>query len=234
MEKPSKLHKIKVIDKSETDNENVFFSLTLQTSKKFTSGDLLAIYPQGNERLYSIGKVNNNLQLVVKHHKNGLGSGFLHKLKKGDFLLGKIIQNPHFHLPKKSVLLISNGTGVAPFFGMIQNTFSECYLYAGFRRKTPLVADFISFFETEKQKGKLTDYKIAFSKEANLCRVTDLLKNDAQFISKFLEKQGVIIICGSISMYNSVESLLTEICVTFNKKKLSFYKDNQQILSDYY
>lgn len=233
VQKPNKLYKMKVVGKSATDSENIF-TLTLQTRKKFVSGDLLAIYPQGKERLYSIGKINNQLQLVVKRHTNGLGSEYLHELKKGDFLLGKIRQNPHFHLPKKPVLLISNGTGIAPFLGMIQNAFSECYLYAGFRRKTPLIADFISFFEAEKQKKKLTNYKIAFSKEIDKCYVTDLLKNDAQFVSKFLEKQGVIIICGSLSMYNDVELLLTEICFSFNQKNLDFYKENQQILSDCY
>ena len=50
---------------------------------KFNSGDLLAIYPANDtrERLYSIGNHSGNIQLVVKLHPNGLGSGFLNNLE---------------------------------------------------------------------------------------------------------------------------------------------------------
>lgn len=231
-QKSPKLYKMKVLDKSPTDGEGIF-SLTLRTSQPFNSGDLLAIYPQGQERFYSISKVNNTLQLVVKQHNNGLGSGYLHQLKKGDFLSATIV-NTHFKLPHSEALFIANGTGIAPFLGMLQQSTEKCYLYAGFRRKTPLIQEFISFFEAEKYKGSLTDYKLAFSKEENACYVVHLLKNDAEFISQFIENKGVILICGSLSMYKDVENILQEICLKLHPLGIDYYKQNNQILSDCY
>lgn len=224
-----KLHKIKVLEKTKTDEEGMF-SLVLQPSKAFHSGDLLAIYPQGKERFYSIARVKNTLQLVVKLHENGVGSGYLHQLQKGDFLQGKIIQNPHFQLPNKPVIFISNGTGIAPFLGMLQQTTKPCYLYAGFRRKTFLVEKFTENFNQQKY---LKACKMAFSREGNHCYVTDLLKEDHLFIADFLQKGGVIMLCGSLSMYKDVEKLLEEIARE-NQKDVTFYKNNQQILSDCY
>ena len=102
---------------------------------KFTSGDLLAIYPANDnrERLYSIGNHQRNIQLVVKLHPHGLGSGFLYNLEAGEIIKARIINNHAFHFPKKAskVALISNGTGIAPFLGMIEQNKkkTEIHLY---------------------------------------------------------------------------------------------------------
>ena len=117
-----KLSKFTVLENKKNSNDSVF-QISLQTKKKFQSGDLLAIYPANDaqERLYSIAKVNGNLQLVVKLHEFGFGSQFLHRLQMNDQLKARIISNEHFHIPTeaKAVVMIGNGTGIAPFLGMI-------------------------------------------------------------------------------------------------------------------
>src|SRR5690606_18054903 len=94
-----KLSKFTVLDNKKNSNDSVF-QISLQTKKKFQSGDLLAIYPANDaqERLYSIAKVNGNLQLVVKLHEFGMGSQFLHGLQANNQLKARIITNEHFHV----------------------------------------------------------------------------------------------------------------------------------------
>jgi len=221
--------------------EEPSFLLQLQPQQKikFTSGDLLAIYPAGDhrERLYSIGKVEGNIQLSVKLHEGGLGSNFLYKLDPGTILTARIVNNQHFHFPTKApvVIMISNGTGIAPFLGMIDENISktDCWLYCGFRAAA-------SFKLYEQQlsdshaKGKLAQLQIAYSREAEKKYVIDLIREDAEKIADALRNKAVILICGSLSMQNDVIALLENICQEKNNRSVSSYQSNGQILMDCY
>ncbi|MBD1433020.1 PepSY domain-containing protein [Sphingobacterium sp. DN00404] len=231
------LKKFSVSDKSEVTEDNATFVITLQPQGRqvFQSGDLLAIYPanDGRERLYSIGKEDGKIQLVVKLHPNGLGSEFLYRLKKGDNIAARIVINRGFHFPSKapSVVMIANGTGIAPFLGMIAENKKQvpARLYAGFRNNNSLAQQYRHFADEAITSGKLTDFQIAFSREESRQYVMDLIQNDAHFFSDLLENKGVIMICGSLAMQKDVEKILSEICLT---KDLSHYK--RQILTDCY
>jgi sulfite reductase (NADPH) flavoprotein alpha-component len=122
---PKGLVKLMVLEKTTVSDTEKTFLLTLRAGMRtqFTSGDLLAIYPNNDnkERLYSIAKNNGNIQLAIKLHPHGLGSEFLNNVTVGAIIKARIIHNEAFHFPKKvkKVALISNGTGIAPFLGMI-------------------------------------------------------------------------------------------------------------------
>lgn len=85
-----------VLDKTPISDTEHTFILTLRANArvKFASGDLLAIYPANDsrERLYSIGNHSGNIQLVVKLHPNGLGSGYLNNLEPGNTIKAKILK----------------------------------------------------------------------------------------------------------------------------------------------
>ena len=87
---------MKVVGKSEIVEEVTTFKILLNPGRtlSFKSGDLLAIYPDNDhkERFYSIGKVDGAIQLVVKLYENGLGSGFLYKLKEGQEIKARIVK----------------------------------------------------------------------------------------------------------------------------------------------
>jgi sulfite reductase (NADPH) flavoprotein alpha-component len=146
-EVPKGLQKITVLNKTSISDTEHTFLLTLRASRnaKFTSGDLLAIYPANDnqERLYSIGNHNGNIQLVVKLHPSGLGSGYLYHVEPGSVFKARIIKNQTFHFPKQTskVAFISNGTGIAPFLGMMEQNKkkTEIHLYCGFRKATETV-----------------------------------------------------------------------------------------------
>lgn len=240
-EKVPSLKKMKVIGRSEIVDEVTTFKVILKPNSlvKFKSGDLLAIYPENDhkERFYSIGKVNGAIQLVVKLHENGFGSGFLHRLKENQEIKARIIKNSEFHFPKKAseVIMISNGTGIAPFLGMIeeQTGKTKTHLYCGFRKSNELTVNYEYFAHENIQKGKLTSFSLAFSREENSQYVMDLVERDAELFTNSLENGAFIMICGALKMQHDVEDTLRKLCALKNKD-YETYKTNGQILTDCY
>lgn len=234
------LKKLEVVRKTQITEKNQTFQIYIKPKNKtkFQSGDLLAIYPKndGLERLYSIGKEGENIQLTVKLHKNGLGSGFLYALNESDLFSARIVHNPGFHFPKKakSVALIANGTGIAPFLGMIQEN-KKCIptrLYAGFRYDNSLTQGYADFGSKQIENGYLEKLELAFSREENARYVMDLIRMDADYFASLLASGGYIMICGSLAMQQDVEKVLNEICHQKHSKSLEEFRI--QILSDCY
>ncbi|MBD2757287.1 PepSY domain-containing protein [Spirosoma validum] len=217
------------------------FLIRLQPNRKrpVTSGDLLAIYPANDyrERLYSIGMLDKELQLSVRLHENGLGSSFLHRLTPGDTIRAKIVSNDHFHFPKKApvVVMIANGTGIAPFLGMISDNKQQvpCHLYCGFRQSRSFDS-YQDFLEASRSAQQLTNLHVAYSREGEKQYVSDLLTRDADFIANTLMIHGVLMICGSLAMQKDVLTLLETICQTKLGQSVSVYQSHSQILMDCY
>ncbi|MFV8375364.1 PepSY domain-containing protein [Flavobacterium sp. LB1P71] len=239
---PKGLQKLMVLDKTAISDTEHTFLLTLRASMsaKFTSGDLLAIYPANDtrERLYSIGNHNGNIQLVVKLHPSGLGSGYLYDVEPGSIIKARILKNAAFHFPKKAskVALISNGTGIAPFLGMMEQNKKKTaiHLYCGFRKTTETVLGYEKFAAEMIQKQHLKSFHVALSREANHHYVMDLIKRDADFFIDLLTQGGVIMICGSLAMQKDVESVLDALCLTRATMGIADYKANGQVLTDCY
>lgn len=239
---PKGLQKLMVLDKTLVSETEQTFILTLRANirAKFTSGDLLAIYPANDtrERLYSIGNHSGNIQLVVKLHPHGLGSEFLNNLKPGNTIKARIINNKAFHFPKKAskVALISNGTGIAPFLGMIEQNKkkTETHLYSGFRMETETVVGYKKFTAEMIEKHHLKSFHLALSRAENHHYVMDLIKRDVDFFIDLLHQGGVIMICGSLAMQKDVEAILNDLCLSREMKSISDYKNNGQLLTDCY
>lgn len=239
---PPGLQTLHIVEKTTANEKDLNFSVTLKIPRSTTvrSGDLLAIYPAGDERerLYSIARIGNRMQLVVKLHTKGLGSQYLHNLKTGERIKARIIPNPSFHLPEKApeIVLIANGTGIAPFLGMITENKSgrPMYLYAGFRHRYPSVQGYQAICDTAIQNQQLKAVSFAFSREENPAYVMGLIQRDAAFFAKLFAMNGTVLICGSLAMQQDVEQILDQICLERNGKALSFYKARAQVLADCY
>lgn len=238
---PKGLQKLEVISKTvvSDDCQNYVITIKPRNKIKFQSGDLLAIYPgiEGKERLYSIGKVEGNIQLVVKLHEFGLGSNYLYQLEVGKHLEARIIENKSFHLPnKKEAVFIANGTGIAPFLGMINENRNllPLHLFVGFRKETPIVKEFKYSLQTSLLNKKIQDFQFAFSREGNHCYVTQIVQKEAEKIASLLQNGGVILICGSLAMYKDVSIVLEQICKEKTNYNLAHFQAQGQILSDCY
>ncbi|MEZ4801347.1 MAG: PepSY domain-containing protein [Gelidibacter sp.] len=237
---PKNTKLFEVVSKTKVeDNPDNTFLITLKPKQNvhFISGDLLSVYPNNDyhERLYSIGKVNGNIQLSVKYYENGLGSTYLNNYKIGDTFKARLIENAHFHLPKKAskVIMISNGTGVAPFLGMLHDNKKRITtdLYFGIRTE-PSLNLYQSQLNQLLEEKKLTKLNVAFSQQNEKVYVQHLLERDGESIAQALEQKAVIMICGSLAMYKDVMETLDEICLKYHNKPLSMY--SKQIKSDCY
>lgn len=238
---PELVHAFSVLEKSALSHEQGAFMIRLKPKRgaRFTSGDLLAVYPANDyrERLYSIGKVEKSIRLSVKLYRDGLGSSYLYDLKPGDTIPARIVANPHFYFPIKAsaVVMVSNGTGIAPFLGMIdQNTRKvPVHLYCGFRGESS-VEIYRDVLDKSLAAQKLTHVHLAYSREQGKLYVKDLLLRDEEFIANILATNGVIMICGSLAMQQNVVELLEQICRKFNGKSVSYYQAREQVVMDCY
>ena len=240
-QKVENLHTFEVIGRSEIVEEATTFKVFLKPKSKvkFQSGDLLAIYPNDDhtERFYSVGKVDNAIQLVVKLHEKGLGSGFLYRLKMGDTIKARIMDNRDFHFEKemKKVAMIANGTGIAPFLGMIEENVQQAKitLYCGFRKNSELTKSYQKFANEQQAKGQLQDFKIAYSKEEPSQYVMDLVKNDAEYFVELIKNKDYIMICGALKMQKDIEAILSHLCL---QQHLDFdaYKSQGYLKTDCY
>ncbi|WP_138476983.1 PepSY domain-containing protein [Dyadobacter bucti] len=236
------LKNLKVVEKTLVSADNATFKIVLapESPGVFQSGDLLAIYPAGDsrERFYSIGQNNGMVQLMVKLYENGLGSGYLYKLEVNSKLKARIMHNPGFHFPQKagSVVMIANGTGIAPFLGMVMNNHANIpvRMYAGFRYDNQLTEQYRQFASFEIGQKRLESLNIAHSRGAEPQYVMDLIRTDAEYFTDLLRNRGVIMICGSLRMQKDVELLLDELCLSKNNQSLSFYKSRNQLMTDCY
>jgi sulfite reductase (NADPH) flavoprotein alpha-component len=240
--RPEKICAFTVIDKTVVSGPGEAFLIRLRPKQRarFTSGDLLSIYPAGDyrERQYSIGKVGKDIQLSVKLRENGLGSEYLYKLGTGNVINGHILNNQHFHFPETTapVIMVSNGTGIAPFLGMIDQQRAgktDCHLYCGFRDQ----ASFALYRDAIGQNtsdGKLASLHVAYSREGERQHVKHLLDRDKAFVAEVLGNHGTIMLCGSLSMQNDVIALLEDICKDQLGKSVSYFQSRGQVLMDCY
>ncbi|TYB75946.1 FAD-binding oxidoreductase [Bizionia saleffrena] len=239
---PKRTKALQVVRKTEvkTNPDNTFI-VTLKPAKnlRFNSGDLLAVYPENDyrERLYSIGKVAGNIQLSVKHYANGFGSNYLNSLQQNTVFKARVINNAAFHFPEKAtrVLLIANGTGIAPFVGMLHENTSkiDTHLYYGLREQESLIVYKYDLDVVLKNK-QLHQIHLAFSRVGNTKYVQNLLQNDAVFVAETLQNNGVIMLCGSLAMQKGVLETLNAICETQNQKPLRYYQEKKQLKMDCY
>ncbi|WP_211267540.1 PepSY domain-containing protein [Pseudotamlana agarivorans] len=224
-------------------NSDQSFIIELQPTKKatFVSGDLLSIYPKDEKvaRQYSIGKIGDNMVLSIKKHEFGLCSNYLNDLQVEDTLLAQIDQNKAFHFPKsaKEVIMISNGTGIAPFVGMMNNDKNKdvkSYLFWGGRTNASFKM-YAPFVDQAFYAKRLSGLYVGFSQEDSQKRyVQDLMLEKADLIARVLKNGGVIMICGSVAMETGVMKVLEHIAITKLNTFLSVFQAKNQIKTDCY
>ncbi|WP_299012298.1 PepSY domain-containing protein [uncultured Polaribacter sp.] len=230
----------KVISKSKINEDDTFLMELKPTEKvKFSSGDLLGLVPQNetNKRFYSIAKVNKHILLSIKKHQFGVCSSYLSSLNKGDEVLAAVQVNKEFHFPKKAkeVILIANGTGIAPFLGMInENKKTKIHLFWGGRAKKSFEI-YKNSIETAIKKEQLTSLYSAYSREEEATvYVQDVLKTQKSFIIKALQQKSSILICGSLAMQKGVFEVLREMIKENLNTDLDKFLENGQIKTDCY
>ena len=240
--KQTQLFTVENITPQKEQIDNTFLVQLVPIKKNnFSSGDLLALYTDNDdrERLYSIAKINKNEILIsVKKHEIGLVSNFLHQQIKSNVIEAAIVKNPAFHFPEKSkqVIMIATGTGIGPFLGMIENNtkYKGIKLYWGGRSEKSFQL-YNTLIGKQIERGHLQHLYTAFSRDNTpKTYVQDLIKEQSNYFANSLAGNTAIMICGSIAMQNKVLETLNEISITKLNKPLSYFQNKSQILMDCY
>ncbi len=231
-----------VIGKSNSVNrEDDTFMLELNLpdkEAKIKSGDLLGVYmPKSNiERYYSIAFIRETGSILLSIKKTGLCSTFLHELNSGNSIEAFIKPNPHFYPGSltKDLLLIGNGTGIAPFIGFIENNSSANIRLLWGGQSASSFALYQSRIKNYCKEDKLHQYELAFSRENPKTYVQDLVILHHQEVGRVLSNGGKVMICGSIKMRDGVLKNIEKISQEHNLPSVSELLENRQILSDCY
>ncbi len=209
--------------------------------KDIQSGDLLAISGEdGILRYYSmsVDKSRKAILLSIKKHKEGKVSNHLSRLAVGSHVEASFKKNPIFHFPKKAsgVLLIANGTGIAPFLGMLASNARKIptMLFWGGKNETSLCL-YKPYSDELKEDGKLEHFQTAYSRIENGAKyVQELLLQNESLVTSILKNQGVIMICGSLKMQEGVEKILNGIAEKNLNQPIGFFKDKKMVRADCY
>ncbi|WP_179352288.1 PepSY domain-containing protein [Winogradskyella vidalii] len=239
--KTKSLKEFKVVQKTALNIDHTFLvQLRPQKKTKFTSGDLLSLFPDQDfiERQYSIGKIENDILLSIKKHELGVCSNYFNQLKLNDVVKAKVKRNYEFHFPTdaKAVIMIANGTGIAPFLGMINDNQNQTktHLFWGGRTQASLDI-YKNSIDTAFSKDTLSSFHVAYSQEQEeKFYVQDLLLKHQDLLSQVLNTNGVVMICGSIAMQNRVLEVLNSVTTAKLNKPLSTFESNAQIRMDCY
>ncbi|SCX99011.1 sulfite reductase (NADPH) flavoprotein alpha-component [Nonlabens sp. Hel1_33_55] len=234
-----KLISFEVTDRTGLNVDDTFLiKLKPKSKQQFTSGDLLSIFPPQTEvvRQYSIARINNELLLSVKKHEHGLGSNYLYELETGTSIKAAIDLNPHFHFPKKtkSAILIANGTGIAPFLGMLnshQNT--DIHLFWGGKTRASSNIYDSTLNQACQKNTNLKIYK-SYSREENEQYIQELVSHHSDLVLQTIQERGIIMICGSLAMQHDILDLLENLLKNNTTIGLDDLQHNGQLKMDCY
>ncbi len=219
-------------------DSTALIKLRPQKEIDFQSGDLLSIIPEGSQkaRMYSIARIGNDIHLSVKKHDKGICSIYLCNLQKGDVVIASLERNESFHLvpDAPSIWLIGNGTGIAPYLGMLEeNQASHLKLIWG-GRTTSSFDIYKPYAERAINNGRMEKYELALSREVNSKYVQDILAQQENEVADALDSGGVFMLCGSMAMQDSVLKVLNRITNEKLDRAISTFMNNGQILKDCY
>jgi len=240
-QKKAKTLPFEVVKKKELKVDDTYI-LHLRPKKKvnFQSGDLWEFVPEKDDRprWYSVAKYQDDVVLSIKKHEFGAVSQFLSSVDTSEFVLGGIKRNYEFHFPKSApeLVCIGNGTGIAPFLGIIdENTNGvPIDLYWGGRTNASLSL-YQSYLEEAKTTKKLTNIHLALSQEnGSKVYVQDLLERDKAQLAQKLQNGAVFMICGSIAMQQAVLGVLERLSQDLLHQPLSAFEHQEQLKMDCY
>ncbi|WP_394265506.1 PepSY domain-containing protein [Bergeyella zoohelcum] len=207
-------HDAKLIGKTDISERNGYTMLNIQTDKKFKSGDLLRVQLPNSElfRYYSISQSENKntIDLVTKYIPNGLCSEYFKSLSQGATLSVAIEKNDTFHFENVPTIMICNGTGIAPFIGMIAHNLQKIpiTLYAGFRFKEESTEKLRQRLVNQQKDGLLSSLYWTYSRDEQQQRITAFIEKDIASIISHLCKGYPVMICGALELKNEVETLI--------------------------
>ncbi len=231
------LHKL--LQDSEMEREYLrkanVFDLLNDFPSRINAQELLTVLPPLRARQYSIAnsakQTCDHIELTIKtirfQYNNTLHEGcasvFTNEtLNPGDKLYFRHVSNPDLQLPlnsEKPVILIGNGTGIAPLRAMLQELAQEemqhkIWLLWGEEKHVPEHM-YVQEIKALQDAHKLERVDFVESRSGQKVRyVQDLLKEEQSSVADWIAHEAHIYVCGSKDMEKgvrqSIDSLLKE------------------------
>lgn len=124
----------------------------------------------------------------------------------------------------KEIIMIADGTGIAPFLGMMNDDRKEhkkAYLFWGGKTKASYKM-YAKQIDKAFYKKNLSGLYLTFSKEENQKKhVQDALKEKEDLITRVLKSNGSVLISGTQEMQDDVLNTLKKISVRKLKTPLN-------------
>ncbi|MDO5511016.1 MAG: PepSY domain-containing protein [Weeksellaceae bacterium] len=237
--KKAEQHNFRIKSKKVVDDGFVTtFVIILENLSKnlhYQAGDLLGVYPPGDNvaRYYSIGTRGNDIVLSVKLHENGKCSQFLFGKQEGESFGAFVKPNSAFHVDKNAptITYFSNGTGIAPYFGMLESLDSDKnFFYWGGRNLKSW-----ELYQEIFDDNSVAEKHLVFSREQNFEKyLQDLVARDIDKILARLANGGKIMICGSKNMEKDLLAILEKEAESRGSTPIANYIEKGQIQRDTY
>jgi sulfite reductase (NADPH) flavoprotein alpha-component len=223
-------------------NQDDTFIMHLKPLKKirYQSGDLWEFEPHegGTPRSYSIARFKDHLVLSIRKHDFGVCSSYLSSVDASVKLEAGIKRNHGFHFPKNApeIICIGNGTGIAPFLGIIDENDRHIPIELFWGGKTAASLELYQpYLDEAIRNHKLARLHVAWSREGDKkSYVQDLLEQQGQRLIRKLETGAIVMICGSIAMQHEVLAVLEDLAEKILKKPLSDFEHSEQLRMDCY
>ncbi|WP_291856045.1 flavodoxin domain-containing protein, partial [Marinilabilia sp.] len=210
---------------------NNLLNLIIDFPGKLCPDELVAVAGKIKPRYYSIASSQlvtpEQIHLTVKQisyqtqnkiYYGACSSHLSQFLKTRSEIQFRVIPNENFRLPKdpgRPIIMISSGTGIAPFIGFLQQrnlkSASQNWLIFGEKNQQ---SDFLykEYLTKLKNTGILTHLDLAFSRDQNQkVYVQYKIKEKASDIRSWLNQGAVIYACGSVKMGKGVRTALDQL-----------------------
>lgn len=230
----------KVIERTALNLDQTFLlKLRLDHNQTCQSGDIIHIKAPKTDkpRAYSIARIEDDIVLSIKKHDHGICSSYLSDLQIDDTVHAYIEENAHFHLPlnPESIIFISNGTGIAPFLGMIPNLIDNGqqfqFFWGGrFKESVELYQPYLPFTAGDPSSS----VHLTYSRAPQQTYVQHEIWDQRKLIAARLHNGCHIMICGSMAMKDDVIEVLEKISIQENHTALTYYESRGQIHIDCY
>lgn len=228
---------VNTTDSKNTADDTFLLEINLpgNSGEVVRSGDLLGVYlPDSNiERYYSIAFIKSTKRIVLSIKRTGLCSNYLGSLNTGSEIQAFVKTNPSFYpnAELSKLLLIGNGTGIAPFLGFIENNKkTEVSLLWGGQKPT----SFQLYDALLQEFGGLKACHLAFSREEPKTYVQDLVLQNKIRVASTIKSGGQIMLCGSLKMREGVFENLEQILKDNDLPSVNELIESGKVLSDCY
>ncbi|MCT4648405.1 MAG: flavodoxin domain-containing protein [Carboxylicivirga sp.] len=217
---------------------NDILDLVMDYPGQLSVEEFLGILRSLSQRLYSLASsskvVGDQADITVKiienshqdRMRNGVCSSFLwNRLDVGDMVPVTLETIAKFRLPEtddKDIIMISAGTGIAPFRAFLQERDAQQskgnnWLIFGERNSA---SDYLYQDELEAfhSKGMLQKLSTVFSRDQEEKRyVSHLIEKEGEQIMKWIEKDAILYVCGSKDkLAVSVRESLLKVIARYN------------------